>query len=177
MKKLKANALRKSDPTPEDLSKIHRNPIYLVLDEILDTFNVGSMFRLADAIAAEKVFLCGDMDYPPSSKIHAAAVGTQNWVPWEKLDATKEAVQLLKKQNVQVVVVEQSEKSINYKDLNKKVQFPVAIVVGHETTGVKKEVIDLADIVVELPMLGINTSFNVWGTAAIISYKILEKIK
>lgn len=175
--KLKAKQLRKSDPSPEDLKKIHRNPIYLVLDEILDTFNVGSMFRLADAIAAEKIYLCGDMEYPPSSRIHAAAVGTENWVPWEKVDTTIEAVQVLKSKGVQVLAVEQNERSISYKDLNEKVSFPVAIVVGHETTGVKPEVIKAADLVVELPMLGINTSFNVWGTAAIIAYKILEKLQ
>jgi TrmH family RNA methyltransferase len=51
---------------------------------------------------------------------------------------------------------------------------PVALIVGHETTGVSKEVLDIADIIVELPMFGINKSINVWGSLAIISYKVIE---
>ena len=177
MNKLVAKELRKSDPTPEELAKIKRNPIYIVLDEVLDTYNIGSIFRLTDAVSATKVYLCGNMEYPPSSRIHTAAVGTENWVPWEKLDTASSAVQLLKKKGVQVIAVEQDKRSISYKELtDKNVKFPVAIVVGHETKGVSKEVLDKADLIVELPMLGINKSFNVWGSAAIIAYKILEFI-
>jgi len=66
MLKLDAKRLRKSEPTEKDLKKIKRSPIYLVLDQIIDTYNTGSLFRLADAIAAKKVFLCGEMEYPPS---------------------------------------------------------------------------------------------------------------
>lgn len=175
--KLNAKVLRKKDPTQKELSKIKRNPIYLVLDEVFDTYNIGSLFRLADAIAAEKVFLCGNMEYPPSSRIHTAAVGTENWTPWEKLDTAKECVQLLKEKSVQIVAAEQSPQSISYKSLTvDRLKFPVAIVVGHETQGVKKEVLDQADLIVELPMLGINKSFNVWGSAAVIAYKILENL-
>jgi 23S rRNA (guanosine2251-2'-O)-methyltransferase len=174
MDKLVAKELRKTEPTNKELAKIKRNPIYLVLDEVLDTYNIGSLFRLADAVAATKVYLCGNMEYPPSSRIHTAAIGTENWVPWEKLDTALSAVQLLKKQNVQVIAVEQDPRSITYSLLPSALKFPCAIVVGHETKGVSKEVLDQADLIVELPMLGINKSFNVWGSAAIVAYKILE---
>jgi tRNA G18 (ribose-2'-O)-methylase SpoU len=115
------------------------------------------------------------MEYPPSSRIHKAAVGTENWVPWEKKKSTLSVVKELKKKGVQIIVVEQDNRSISYKNINPK--FPVAIVVGNETGGIEKKVLDQADIIVELPMFGINKSFNVWGSAAVISYKILESIK
>ena len=105
MKKLDARALRKSTPDGGDLQKIKRHPIYFVLDEILDTFNIGSMFRLADAVAAESVYLCGKMEYPPSARIHKAAVGTENWVPWTKKETTLEAINELKKRGVMTVAV------------------------------------------------------------------------
>ena len=54
MKKLDAKQLRVSEPSEADLKKVKRNPIYLVIDEVLDTYNIGSMFRLADAVAMEK---------------------------------------------------------------------------------------------------------------------------
>jgi tRNA G18 (ribose-2'-O)-methylase SpoU len=172
MIKLNAKVLRKTKPTPKDLSKIKRNPIYLVLDGIWDTYNIGSIFRLADAVAAEKVFLCGDMEYPPSSRIHKAAVGTEKWVPWEKKHSTLTTVKNLKKDGVQIVAVEQDSRSIPYSEI--KTKFPLALVLGHETKGIKKRVLAEADIIVELPMFGINKSFNVWGSAAVVAYKILE---
>ncbi len=175
MLRLDAKRLRKSEPTEKDLKKIKRNPIYLVLDRIIDTYNTGSLFRLADAVAAEKMYLCGEMEYPPSSRIHKAAVGTQKWVVWEKKESTLSTIKELKKKGVQILVVEQSKRAISYKDLEPK--FPVAIVVGNETEGMGKEILNEADVIIELPMFGINKSFNVWGSAAVIVYKVLEFIK
>lgn len=174
MLKLNSKQLRSSEPTAVDISKIKRNPIYLVLDRIIDTYNIGSLFRLADAVAVEKIYLCGNMEYPPSSRIHKAAVGTEMWVPWEKTESTLKTIQVLKKKGIQIIVVEQSSRSISYKDF--KANFPCAIVVGNETGGIDPKVIDKADVIVELPMFGINKSFNVWGSAAVVIYKILESL-
>ena len=177
MTKLKPIILRKSEPTEEDIAQIKRNPIYLVLDRITDTFNIGSMFRLADAIACEKVYLCGEMEYPPNHRIHKSAVGTENWVLWEKTESTLDTVRMLKSKGIFTIAVEQSRKSVLYKNLKKEdFDFPVAIVAGHETEGLPQEVIDEVDLVVEFPMYGINNSFNVWGSTAVIAYKILEFI-
>lgn len=177
MLKLNSKQLRKTRPVNGEDKKIKRNPIYIVLDNIIDTYNIGSIFRLADAVAIEKVYICGDSDYPPSSRIHKAAVGTEEWVPWEKVETTVEIIKKLKKEGVQIIAVEQDKRSIDYKLLTReKVKFPCAIIIGHETTGVSKEVLDLADLIIELPMFGVNKSFNVWGTAAVVIYKILESL-
>lgn len=167
--------LRHNPPREEELQQIKRNPIYLVLDNVLDTYNIGSLFRLADAIAAEKVYICGDSEYPPSSRIHKSAVGTEEWVPWEKADSPQEVVKKLKSKGIKIISVEQDKNSISYKDL--VVPSACAIVVGHETRGVSKEVLRQSDIIVELPMYGVNRSFNVWGSAAVVAYKILENLR
>ncbi len=177
MKKLKPDILRHNSPKPEQLAKLKRNPIYLVLDNVLDTYNIGSLFRLADAIGAKKLFICGKgVEYPPSSRIHKAAVGTENWVSWEKVENATDLIKKLKEKKVQIISIEQHADAINYKKLNQNIKFPIALVVGHETNGISKEVLKLSDIIVELPMYGINHSFNVWGSAAVISYKILEEL-
>ncbi len=173
-RKLGSKELRKTSPSPEELAAIKRNPIYLVLDNVLDTYNIGSLFRLADAIAAQKIYLCGNTQYPPSSRIHKSAVGTEEWVPWEKAEKATEVIKRLRDQGVQIITVEQDKWAISYKSLS--TQFPLALVVGHETQGVSKEVLDLSDIIVELPMFGINKSFNVWGSAAVIAYKVMESL-
>ncbi len=184
--KLNAKQLRKTKPTKENFKEIKRNPIYIVADRVFDTYNIGSLFRLADAISAEKLFLCGDMEYPPSSKIHKSAVGTEEWVPWVRYKSAPDAIKELKKHGVQIISVEQNPRSIPYTLLNSdsaklgllptRCTLPCAIVVGHETDGISKEVLELSDIIVELPMFGVNKSFNVWGSAAIIAYKVLESI-
>jgi tRNA G18 (ribose-2'-O)-methylase SpoU len=175
--KLKARELRKTVAKEENYKKIKRNPIYLVLDNVIDTYNIGSLFRLADAIAAKKLFICGDSEYPPSSRIHKAAVGTEAWVPWQKENSALEVVNKLKKEGYFIVSAEQSRSSLDYKHLNKEnIRFPLALVVGNETEGVSKNILEKSDLVVELPMYGINHSFNVWGTASVILYKILEFI-
>lgn len=172
--KLNSKQLRTSDPTEEEINNVNKNPIYLILDNVLDTYNIGSLFRLADATGVTKMYLCGRMEYPPSSRVHKAAVGTESWVPWEKRDTTLEVVKELKNKGVQIISVEQYSKSTSYKELNSKIKFPCAVIVGHESYGVNEEVLKESDVVVELPMCGINKSFNVWGSAAVILYKILE---
>ena len=176
MFKLGAKDLRKTRPTPETFKTIKRNPIYLILDRVIDTYNIGSLFRLADAIATEKIFICGDTEYPPSSRIHKAAVGTEEWVPWEKVDSTTKIINKLKADGAQIIAVEQSPHATSYELLATKVNFPVAIVVGNETDGINKEVLGLADVIVELPMFGVNKSFNVWGSCAVVAYKVLEAL-
>lgn len=172
--KLGAHELRRSKPKAEHLSAIKRNPIYLILDNVIDTYNIGSLFRLADAIAAEKLYICGDTEYPPSSRIHKAAVGTEEWVPWEKRNSAIEVIKELKKKNIQIICIEQNSRSIAYSLLPNVLKFPVALIVGNETDGIGKSVLDTADIIVELPMFGVNKSFNVWGSAAVVAFKVLE---
>ena len=174
MLKLNAKQLRKTSPQGQELTNIKRNPIYLVLDKIIDTYNIGSLFRLADATAVTKMYLCGDMEYPPSAKIHKAGVGTDEWVTWEKRETTLEVVKELKSKGVQIIVVEQDPRSIDYSLVPSAYCLPCAIVIGNETDGVCKKVLDEADIIVELPMFGVNKSFNVWGSAAVVVYKLLE---
>lgn len=176
MIKLGAKDLRHTAPTPETFKTIKRNPIYIVLDNVIDTYNIGSLFRLSDAIAAEKMYICGTVEYPPNSRIHKAAVGTEEWVPWEKADNTIDVINKLKSEGVQIVSVEQDVRSIPPPLLSTKIDFPVAIVIGNETTGVSAEVLNASDIIVELPMFGVNKSLNVWGTAAVVAYQAVESL-
>lgn len=94
--KLAAKALRVSQPTASDLKKIKRRDIYIICDNVLDTYNIGSIFRLADAVAAKCVYLCGQTEMPPNSRIAKAAVGTDKWVPWQYRATAVEAIKDLR---------------------------------------------------------------------------------
>jgi tRNA G18 (ribose-2'-O)-methylase SpoU len=175
--KLNSHQIRKSREVDAKKMQttIKRNPIILVLDNVLDTYNIGSFFRLADAIAAEKIYLCGPVVTPPNIKIHRSSIGTWKWIPWEHFDSTVECIKKLKADGYQVIACEQDKTSVNY--LEAKYNFPVALIAGSESYGVSVDVLKLTDRIVEIPMYGINVSLNVLVATSIISYDILSKIK
>jgi len=175
MLKLNAKELRTTPVDPEVSRSIKKNPITIILDNVLDTYNVGSIFRLADAVAAQKVILCGQTLTPPNSRIKKASINTTGWVDWEYKATALEAVAELRSRNkeLRIVAVEQDEKS---KPFNKvEYKLPLAIIVGNETYGVSKEVLDMADMIVEMPMWGINRSLNVMVSCGIILYEIMKQ--
>jgi 23S rRNA (guanosine2251-2'-O)-methyltransferase len=174
--KLNSHQLRKSrvGEAKKLQNDIKRNPLVLVLDNVLDTYNIGSFFRLADAMAVEKIYLCGPVVTPPNIKIHRSSIGTWKWVPWEHFESTKECIEKLKKKGYQIVACEQNEKSIQY--TKAKYDFPVAVIAGSESHGISKEILNLADKIVEIPMYGINVSLNVLIATSVICYDILGKI-
>src|SRR3989344_5481359 len=173
--KLNAKQLRTIRPDPEVAKTIRKNPITIILDNVLDTYNVGSMFRLADAIAAEKVILCGATLTPPNSRIKKASINTTGWVDWEYATTAKDAVEECQMLNAkcQIIAVEQDKRSKPFDKVD--YSFPLAIVVGNETTGVSPEVLDMADTIVELPMWGINKSLNVMVSLGIVLYLLTSQ--
>lgn len=177
MNKLNANQLRKSKVGLAKLKQkqLARNPIVLVLDNVLDTYNIGSFFRLADALSVQKVYLCGSIVTPPNIKIHRASVGTWKWIEWQHFDDTIDCIKLLKKQSYQIVSCELNKKSIPYNKANYK--SPLAIIAGNETSGISKQIINISDLIVEIPMYGINTSLNTLIATSIISYQAISQIK
>jgi len=177
MNKLNASQIRKSHTNLAKIKqqKLQRNPIVLVLDNVYDTYNIGSFFRLADALSAQKIFICGSVVTPPNTKIHRASIGTWKWIPWQHFDDSLTCIKLLKKQGYQIISCELGKKSIPYNLANYK--SPVAIVAGNETSGVSKQVLDISDLVVEVPMYGINKSLNTLIATSIISYQAISQQK
>ena len=175
MLKLNAAELRTTEPTEAQIKAIKKRPLYIILDNVLDTYNVGSIFRLVDAVAAEKVYLCGETLTPPNPRIKKASVSTWKWVQWHYASTAVAAVSELKSQNskTKIICVEQDARSRPFNQVN--YELPLAIVVGNETYGVSKEVLELADMIVELPMFGVNRSLNVMVSLGIVLYQIVGK--
>ena len=170
--KLNARELRDVDEKEitDKLKLVKRRPMYFILENIYDTYNIGGLFRLADALAIEKMYICGQSEIPPNSKIKKASIGTYKVVPWVYKKTTKEAVEELRKnvKNIQIIAVEQHPTSIPYQKADYSA--PLALVVGNETYGMIEESLKLCDKIVEIPMWGINKSLNVIISAAIVSY-------
>ncbi len=177
MIKLNAKVLRVTNAEEEQKKHLKKNPIYIIVDNVLDTYNVGAIFRLADAVAVEKVYLCGGTETPPNHRIKKASINTTEWVDWEYAETAVGVVMQLKSQipDIQVIAVEQSDESVPYDQIDYR--FPVALIVGHETDGVSKEALEASDFVAEIPMWGVNLSLNVMISLGIILYKVMEHKK
>ncbi|MEK7580853.1 MAG: TrmH family RNA methyltransferase [Patescibacteria group bacterium] len=178
--RLAAKELRLSEPTKEDLKKIKRKPIYIICDNVLDTYNIGSIFRLADAVAATCIYLCAGSETPPNSRIAKASVGTDKWVKWEYAATAVEAISKLKISNskIKIVAIEQHPKAkdfrnINYQPSTMNHEPTIAFVIGHETDGVSKGALALCDEIVEIPMFGINKSLNVMVSLAVVLFNAI----
>ncbi|HVF69434.1 MAG TPA: TrmH family RNA methyltransferase [Xanthomonadales bacterium] len=176
MIKLAAKELRLSKPEEGEKKQIKKNPIYIVLDDVLDTYNIGAVFRLADAVAATKVILCAGSETPPNHRIKKASINTTEWVDWEYSASAAEAISNLKNQisNIQIISVELDKRAVPYDSIEYK--FPIAIVVGHETDGVSEEVLKMSDHIVQLPMYGVNISLNVMVSLGIALYEVVRRL-
>ncbi len=177
MVKMNAKQLRNSlfvNSLKKAKSEKRSNEIYIILDNVLDTYNIGAIFRLADAVAAKKVIICGQSETPPNHRIKKASINTTEVVEWSYSETTVKAISDLrvKVQDIKVVAVEQAPNSVPYDKFD--YQLPIALVVGHESEGVSKEVLEICDGIVELPMFGINISLNVMVSLGIVLYKVLE---
>lgn len=177
MAKLNADQIRKSKPSlvKQKINLIKRNAIVLVLDNVQDTYNIGSFFRLADAIAAQAIYICGSAVTPPNLKIHRSSVGTWKWIPWFHCQQTAECVKGLKRQKYQIVSCEINNKSTPYN--NAHYCIPMALIAGSESFGISPDVIKLSDLVVEIPMYGINNSLNTLLASSIVAYQALSQYK
>lgn len=175
--KLNSHQLRKSrvGESQKLQQEIRRNPIVLVLDNVLDTYNIGSFFRLADALGAQKLYLCGPVVTPPNIKIHRSSIGTWKWVPWEQVDEVGDCLKKLKSEGYQIIACEQTKDSLEYTQAS--YQPPIAIVAGSESFGINQDTLKLVDKIVEIPMFGINISLNVLIATSIIAFDAINKLK
>ena len=139
--------------------------------------------------------MCGVTETPPNTRIKKASINTTEWIKWEYNASTIDAIRKLREEfstsleqysssetaklanrevkGIQVIAIEQSEKSVPFDKTD--YQFPIALIVGNETTGISKEVLEMADKIVELPMWGVNKSLNVMVSLGIVLYEVMKQ--
>ncbi len=151
----------------------NKKEIYLILQNIRSLYNIGSIFRCADAFGVTKIFLCGYSAYPAEKqivKISKTALGAEKTIPWEHHWQTASLIKKLKKQDVKIFALELTKKAIPLK--NFRPRFPLALVVGNEVTGIAKNILKLADQTIYIPMHGQKESLNVSIATGIALYNL-----
>jgi len=155
---------------PEELPPLPRAPLHVILDNIRSAYNVGSMFRTADAAAVAHVHLCGMSAHPPHKKIEKTALGAQDYVPWTYYERTKDCVAALQEQGITVVALEAVEGAAAHTAF--AWPRPCAVLFGNEVSGVKSSVLEQCGAVVRIPMHGHKNALNVATTFGIILFEV-----
>lgn len=152
-----------------------KNELFLIAHNIRSLHNVGAIFRTSDSFGVSKIYLTGYTGVPEgknADKISKVALGAEQFIPWEKTKNLGPLLKKLKAQGVRIVVL---ENNVNFKTIplpKFKPKFPLALVLGEETKGNTKKILDLADDIIEIPMYGQKESLNVSVACGVALYGI-----
>jgi 23S rRNA (guanosine2251-2'-O)-methyltransferase len=159
----------------EEFKEADKFPYVIILDNIRSLNNIGSFFRTADALKAEKIILGGYTQQPPHREITRSALGAELSVAWEKAEDVVEAVTDLQQKGYTVLAVEQAEGSTLLEKYNFIAGDRYAFVFGNEVEGVSEKVMEMANGCIEIPQFGTKHSFNVSVSAGIVLWEFVKK--
>lgn len=174
MRKLSHAEITENRSTLDKINEVKKLPVYVLLDSIRSSYNVGSIFRTSDGVMIEKIFLCGYTPTPENKDVLKTALGSQESVQWEYVKDPKEVIEKLKSEGVKISALELTEKSTDYAKVN-PAGFPFCLILGNEISGVSQDLLDMCDFTIEIPQYGIKQSLNV-GVAYGVSIFELRKI-
>jgi tRNA G18 (ribose-2'-O)-methylase SpoU len=149
-------------------------PVVVVLENIRSAYNVGSVFRTADAFLVHTLYICGYSAKPPHKEIKKTALGAEETVSWKHVKTAAEAIEELRWQGYKVFAVEQAENSCELQALNFEQGQKIAVVFGNEVTGVEQSTIHLCDGCIEIPQLGMKHSLNIATAAGVVLWELVR---
>ncbi|MGD0710129.1 MAG: RNA methyltransferase [Bacteroidales bacterium] len=174
MRKLKLSELNRI--TVEEFKRSPKTPIIIVLDNVRSLYNIGSIFRTADAFRLESIYLCGITGTPPNKEIHKSALGATESVDWKYFENTLDAINILKENNYNIIVVEQVEGSSGLEELSFSPSEKIALIFGNEINGVDEKIICHANKCIEIPQFGTKHSLNISVSVGIVVWELFRKM-
>lgn len=158
----------------EHAPNLRRYPLCYLAHDIDVPMNIGSLFRIADAMGVEKIYLTGTSAVPPNAKIRKTSRSTEKFVEYSYEGDPKEVVVGLKCEGYRIISLEISTQSIDIKSFSVSSYDKICLILGSESRGVCQELLDMSDVSVHIPMLGVNSSMNVANACAIATYTIIN---
>jgi 23S rRNA (guanosine2251-2'-O)-methyltransferase len=152
---------------------MRRTPIIIILPDIRSAMNVGAIFRSADGVGAEKIYLTGYTATPNHPKVTKTSLGSEDSVPWEYVHDVKTLITDLKKKNYTIIGLELDPQSECLWETT--YSFPIVLLVGNEIKGIPKQIRDICDKLVYIPMLGKKESLNLATSTGITIYELLRQ--
>ncbi|MEZ4937638.1 MAG: RNA methyltransferase [Crocinitomicaceae bacterium] len=153
-----------------------KTSLIVILDDIRSLNNIGSVFRTSDAFKIEKIYLCGITAQPPHREIQKTALGATESVEWEYRENILDLLQELKSKDIQLIAVEQAEKTVLLNEFYPDPNGKVALIFGNEVMGVNQKVIDQSEFVLEIPQFGTKHSLNISVSCGIVLWDLFLKM-
>ena len=147
--------------------------LYIIAHNIRSLYNIGTIFRTADALGVQKLFLTGYSGYPPRKEISKVALGAEESVSWQHYKSLNYLIKKLKKEQINIIALEIDQDSLNYLDYQPN--FPLALIVGNEVRGLSSKILKNIEQKISLPMQGLKESLNVGVALAVAGYYIISK--
>jgi 23S rRNA (guanosine2251-2'-O)-methyltransferase len=172
MRKLSMEELNRK--TVAEFKRSEKIPVVAVLENIRSAYNVGSLFRTADAFLIEAIYLTGYTPVPPHKEIKKTALGAEDTVDFTYFSNATLAVEALRSRGYKVFAVEQVENSISLEKFTADDSEKIAVIFGNEVSGVEAATIALCDGCIEIPQLGMKHSLNIATAAGVVLWEIIR---
>lgn len=147
-------------------------PVRVLLDNVRSMHNTGAVLRTADALLVDEVIMGGITGCPPHPEIAKSALGAEQSVAWRHVDDPLAEVMRLKGEGWTVCVLEQAHGSIPLQDFTRGPRQKCLLVAGNEVSGVSQEIVDAADVVLEIQQAGVKHSLNVSVSTGIALWQL-----
>lgn len=144
----------------------------VIADDVELPINVGSLFRIADALGVEKLYLTGISPSPPNRKIRKSSRATEQAVAYEYQASALEVVLQLRAAGYTILALELTTHSRDLRTWAPDGSTKLALIVGNENRGVSQTVLAAADATLHIPMRGQNSSMNVTTACAIALFEL-----
>jgi tRNA G18 (ribose-2'-O)-methylase SpoU len=172
MQKLSMDELNRK--TVEEFKRSEKTPVIAVLENIRSAYNVGSVFRTADAFLLEGIYLTGYTCVPPHKEIKKTALGAEDSVEWKHFANASAAIEELKTKGYKVYAVEQVVDSFSLEKITFDPSEKIAVIFGNEVSGVEQDTILHCDGCIEIPQLGMKHSLNIATAAGVVLWEIVR---
>lgn len=158
----------------EEFKQSEKTPVIAVLENVRSAYNIGSVFRTADAFLLEAVYIIGYSAVPPHKEIRKTALGAEESVHWKHFANAALAIDELKASGYSIFAVEQAENSIQLHETGFGADQKIAVIFGNEVTGVEQSTIGLCDGCIEIPQLGMKHSLNIATAAGVVLWELAK---
>jgi 23S rRNA (guanosine2251-2'-O)-methyltransferase len=158
----------------EEFKQSEKTPVIVVLENIRSAYNVGSVFRTADAFLVEAIYLIGYTAQTSHKEIKKTALGAEETVMWKHFDTSAEAITDLRENGYNIYAVEQVEGSYKLNAIGFDVNEKIAVIFGNEKAGVEQSTISLCDGCIEIPQLGMKHSLNIATAAGVVLWELVR---
>lgn len=170
------------DKAETQTEKRLKQRVFVALDNVRSAHNAGSIFRTSDDTKTAGLYLIGTTPSPVDRfgrvqpDIAKTALGAEKTLPWTYFETTDAFLSAMREENFEIVAVEQDERAVDYtKTARAGGAGGLVLIFGNEVDGISRELLDAADQIISIPMLGTKESLNVSVAAGVVLYRILDR--